>query len=312
MKSKLILIFAIFVCSPFCGFAQADSLLGKWNLILEENGKKVPMWLEIKKSGVSTLVGSYCYKFGSARPVSEIEHNNGFFSFSVPNQWEPKGFDMRVSGMIDGDDLKGTLIFTDGSAHSWVGKRAPKLNYTANPKWGSEIKLFNGKDLSGWSPFSDKPVPNQWIVEDGILRSPTPGANLVSNEKFKDFRLQMEFRYPKGSNSGLYLRGRYEVQITDDVGKEPSSVYFGGVYGHLIPNEMAAKLPGEWQKYDITLIGRRVTIVANGKTIIADQNIPGMTGGALDNDEASAGPIMLQGDHGPVDIKSIVITPVMN
>jgi len=313
MKPNLIVAITSFLLMSVFSFAQDEkSLEGKWNLILTENGQQVPSWLEIKKSGNSTLVGSYCYKFGSARPVSEIVVKDGKFSFSVPKQWEPEGFDMQLIGMRDGDGIKGTLIYTDGNTYSWIGSRAPKLVYNENPKWGKETKLFNGKDLKGWTTVSDKPVENQWIIEEGILRSPKPGANLVTEEKFKDFRLQLEFRYPEGSNSGLYLRGRYEVQITDDKGKEPSSVHFGGIYGHLTPNEMAAKSAGEWQKYDITLIGRRVTIVANGKTIISNQNIPAMTGGALDNDEAAPGPIMLQGDHGPVDIKSIVITPVID
>ena len=152
---------------------------------------------------------------------------------------------------------------------------------------------------------------NQWVVEDGILKSPKSGANLVSEEKFNDFKIHVEFRYPEGSNSGLYLRGRYEVQIADNKGLPASDIYFGGIYGHLTPNENVAKAAGEWQEYDITLIGRRVTIVANGKTIISDQNIPGMTGGALDNDEAAPGPILIQGDHGPADFRSIEITPIV-
>jgi hypothetical protein len=121
--------------------------------------------------------------------------------------------------------------------------------------------------------------------------------------------LHIEFRYPKESNSGVYLRGRYEVQVEDNKGKEPSSTYFGGVYGFLTPNEMAAKAAGEWQSYDITLVGRKVTVVANGKKIICDQNIPGITGGALDSNEGAPGPIMLQGDHGPIEYRNIVITP---
>lgn len=307
MKNRTLVSLFILVLLGCMSSAQDDSsLIGKWNLILTENGEEVPSWLEIKKSGNATLVGRYCYKFGSARPVSEIKVNDGKFSFSVPNQWEPKGFDMQMMGMRDGDGIKGTLIFTDGSMHSWIGRRAPKLKYNDNPKWGKEINLFNGKNLEGWTAEKE----NQWVVEDGILKSPKPGSNLISDQKFNDFRIKVEFRYPARSNGGLYLRGRYEVQMTDDIGKEPSSVLFGGIYGHLTPNEMAAKPAGTWQTYDITLIGRRITVIANGKEIISNQNIPGMTGGALDNDEAAAGPIMLQGDHGPIEFKSISIIPV--
>jgi hypothetical protein len=110
----------------------------------------------------------------------------------------------------------------------------------------------------------------------------------------------------------VYLRGRYEVQVEDNKGLEPSSTYFGGIYGFLTPNEMVAKSPGEWQSYDITLIGRRVTVVANGKTIINDQIIPGITGGAIDSKEGNPGPIYLQGDHGPIEYRNMKLTPVVS
>jgi len=307
MKIKTLFTITIILLTSLCIQAQdAKALEGTWNLVITEDGKEVPSWLEIKHSGNSTLVGRFCYKFGSARPVAEVKINGTNFSFSIPAQWEPKGFDMQIMGDLDGDGLKGTLIYTDGKTHQWVATRSPKLAYNENPKLEKSKTLFNGKDLSGWTALGE----NQWIVEDGILKSPKSGANLRTDETFYDFKLHVEFRIPEGSNSGFYLRGRYEVQVADDAGSEPSNVLFGGVYGLLTPNEMVAKPAGEWQEYDITLIGRRVTIVANGKAIIENQNIPGMTGGALDNDEAAPGPILIQGDHGPVELRNIVITRI--
>jgi hypothetical protein len=97
--------------------------------------------------------------------------------------------------------------------------------------------------------------------------------------------------------------------VSDDAGSEPSSHLFGGIYGFLTPNEMAAKKAGEWQSYDVTLVGRTVSVVANGKKIITEQIIPGITGGALDSKEGAPGPIMMQGDHGPIEYRNIVITP---
>jgi hypothetical protein len=165
--------------------------------------------------------------------------------------------------------------------------------------------LFNGTDLKGWHTAG----PNQWKVVNGIMSSPASGSNIMTDRKFTDFKLHIEFRLPKGSNSGVYLRGRYEVQIIDSKGMEPSSVLFGGIYGFLPPTEMMAKSAGEWQSYDITLIGRLVTLVANGKTVICRQEIPGITGGAIDSMEGEPGPIMIQGDHGPIDFRNILITP---
>ncbi len=286
---------------------EVGNIEGRWNLTISQEGKELPSWLEITHSGNSTLVGRFVYAFGSARPISEVKMENGVFSFAIPPQWEPKGVDMQFKGTLENGSLKGTMIYTDGNSYEWAGVRAPKLPHNADPVWGESITLFNGKDLEGWYAEGE----NQWVVEDGILKSPRSGSNLISDQKFTNFGLQVEFRYPEGSNSGLYLRGRYEVQIADNAGLEPSSVLFGGVYGFLTPNQMVAKAPGEWQTYDITLIGRRITVIANGITIISEQNIPGMTGGALDNDEVAPGPIFIQGDHGPVEFKSMVLTPVI-
>ena len=166
--------------------------------------------------------------------------------------------------------------------------------------------MFNGKDLTGWKTEGGQ---SHWSVVDGVLTSSASGANLLTSDTFTDFRLHVEFRYPKGGNSGVYLRGRYEVQIEDSPQREwPLPVDIGGVYGFLPPSENAATGAGKWQTYDITLVGRRVNVVLNGRTIIADQLIPGITGGALDSDEGAPGPIMLQGDHGKVDFRKLTLT----
>jgi hypothetical protein len=142
-----------------------------------------------------------------------------------------------------------------------------------------------------------------------VLSSPKSGSNLITDRKFGDFTLHVEFRYPKESNSGVYLRGRHEVQIQDDFGNPPANDRFSGIYGFISPSVIAARPAGEWETYDITLIGRMVTVVANGKQVICNQEIPGITGGALDSHEGEPGPLFLQGDHGPVDYRNIVITP---
>lgn len=286
--------------------SSAETIEGRWDMTIEKDGQLLPSWLEIEHSGVKTLVGRFVYSGGSARPISEIKVNNGKFSFSIPPQWEESTRNIDFEGQLVGDQLKGTMIFVDGKSYPWTAVRAPLLKRTKEPVWGEPIKLFNGVDLKGWKAIGNT---NQWVVEDGVLRSKKSGANLVSEQTFNDFKLHVEFRYEKGSNSGVYLRGRYEVQIADDKGKEPWKGYFGAIYGFLTPSEMAAKDAGEWQSYDITLVGRMVTVVANGKTVISNQEIPGITGGALDSNEGEPGPIYFQGDHGPIDFRNIVITP---
>jgi hypothetical protein len=288
--------------------AQSDNneIIGRWNLTVSIDGKALPSWMEVKLSGYSTLVGYFVEDHGSARPVSRVNYEKGKVSFSIPPQWDHGKKDTKLEATLTNGKLNGTLTTNSGRKHPFVGERAPSLVRSSPPTWGEPIEIFNGKNLDGWK--ADKPE-NQWVVKDGILTSDEAGANLISEQKFDDFKLYAEFRYPEGSNSGIYLRGRYELQIEDNKGTEPSNVYYGGIYGFLTPNEMVAKGPGVWQTYEVTLIGRRVTIVGNGKTIICDQIIPGITGGALDSKEGEAGPLMLQGDHGPIEFRKIVITP---
>lgn len=282
-------------------------LEGRWDLEMEFKGETVPSWLEVRHSGHETLVGRFVFMMGSARPVSEVKIHGDKFSFDIPRQWEPEGNDMVFHGELINGVLQGSMIYTDGSVTAWKGVRAPRLDATEVPKWGKPIALFNGKDLDAWHMDSDN---SQWSVDNGVLKNTQGGANLISNQKFSDFKLKVEFRYPEGSNSGIYLRGRYEVQIADNAGLEPSDIYFSGIYGFLEPNENTAKSPGEWQTYDITLIGRRVTIIANGKMVISDQTIPGITGGALDSKEGEPGPFMIQGDHGAVEFRKFEVTPI--
>jgi hypothetical protein len=305
---RIIFYFSIFV---FCvENASADKsffespLEGRWDLTLYNSGKSYPAWLEVRHSGLRTLVGQFVGSGGSARPISKINFTDGILHFSIPPQWDTASNDMVFDASYQGDSLIGTIVAPDGKKFTLTGVRAPSLWRKSEPVWGEQIKLFDGKDLQGWHTSGK----NQWIVEDGIMRSPSSGSNIMTDQVFNDFKLHIEFRYPKESNSGVYLRGRYEVQIVDSKGKEPTRDYLGAIYGFLPPTEMMAKEAGEWQSYDVTLIGRLVTLAVNGKTVICNQEIPGITGGALNSHEGEPGPIMIQGDHGPIDFRNILIT----
>ena len=285
---------------------EQDAIIGRWDLTVDRGDKLTPSWLEVKLSGVKTLVGFFVADGGSARPISKVNFKEGKVSFSIPPQWESSERDMVFEGTLENDKLSGIITGSDGKRYAYTGVRAPLLKRTKPVVWGTPVQLFNGKDLKGWHSETED---NQWEVINGILTSARAGSNIVTDRKFNDFKLHIEFKYPAHSNSGVYLRGRYEIQVEDNKGLEPASVLFGGVYGFITPNEMAAKSPGEWQSYDVTLIGRRVSVVANGKKIICDQIIPGITGGALDSNEGEPGPIMLQGDHGLIEYRNITITP---
>jgi hypothetical protein len=225
--------------------------------------------------------------------------------FNIPPQWERGTDDLQVVGRLANDKLSGTMSLPDGVHLTWTGVRAPDLVH-ATPTWGAPVDLFNGRDLTGWTTRGQ----SHWTVVNGLLTNTAPGGNIVTTGKYGDFKLHAEFRYPKGSNSGIYLRSRYEVQIEDSPHRAiPRPDEIGGVYGFLAPNASAARAPGEWQTYDITLVGRRITVVLNGRTVIADQLIPGITGEALDSDEGAPGPIFLQGTEGQVEFRKLVLTP---
>jgi len=306
---KTLLSFALLTGTTVTAMAQEGTpspLIGRWDMTVTIDGKEHPSWLEVEQSGTSTLVGRYVAPGGSARPISHVMFKDGKMSFSVPPQWEGGTGDITVEGTLSGDNLSGTITANTGKVSNWVAVRAPLLRRTMAPVWGTPIKLLQENSLDGWHAQSGT---NQWVVENGILRSPKPGANLMTDKTFNDFKLHIEFRYPKGSNSGVYLRGRYEVQVMDSKGEEPQSHLLGGVYGFLTPSSLPAKDAGEWQSYDITLVGRMVTVALNGKDIIINQAIPGITGGAIDSKEGEPGPIFLQGDHGTIEYRNIVITP---
>lgn len=284
-----------------------ESILGRWDLTVDVEGEERPSWLEVTKSGFSTFVGRFVAMEGSSRPISKVHFEEGKLFFTIPPQWSMEPNDLQVFGSLDGEELSGVMRLPNGKEVNFRGERAPVLERPDHITWGEPIKLIEGQKLEEvWKANG----PNQWILENDVLKSPKSGSNLITLQKFQNFKLHVEVRYPEGSNSGIYLRGRHEVQVVDSIGaKEPSDVILGAVYGFLEPSELADKGHGHWEELDITLVGRHVTVVVNGVTVINDRRIPGITGGALDSKEAEPGPIYLQGDHGPVEYRNMIITP---
>ena len=287
---------------------SAKAFLGRWDLTLKAPDREYPSWLELREEG-GQLKAQMVGRWGNARPLPKAELSNGHLKFVSPKEEEARPEDMVFDGTLTGETLSGTVTGPNGTTWQWTGVRAPALKRTGAPKWGKPIPLFNGKDLTGWK--LDKPGSSAvWKVENGILVSPGEGPELINESKFEDFKLHIEFNCGATSNSGIYLRGRYEVQIETDSIEEPPSHHMGGVYGFLAPTPELPRRPGEWQSFDITLVGRMITVVQNGQTIIDNQEIPGITGGALDSHEGMPGPIYLQGsEKGHVAYRSIVVTP---
>jgi len=277
---------------------------GRWDLTVTEPADTYPMWLELREgappSGLMQPRGGHALPTGA--PVVDGAH----VTFELTGEWESSGL-RRFDGDTKGDSMAGVLVRDDASI-PFTAVRAPSLARTTPPVWADEIDLL-ADGLDGWHVrVADR---NGWRIENGELLNEAPSSDLITNAGFTDFMLHIETNVPEGGNSGIYLRGRYEIQVLDDFGNDPWSRGMGGIYGQVTPVTQPALPAGEWQSFDITLVGRRVTVVLNGVTMIEDAEIPGITGGALDSNEGLPGPLMLQGDHGRIRYRNIRVRPAV-
>ncbi|MBV8569947.1 MAG: DUF1080 domain-containing protein, partial [Acidobacteriaceae bacterium] len=190
-----------------------------------------------------------------------------------------------------------------------TGVRAPELNRKAPAAWTDPRPLFDGKDLAGWEPIGEA-AKNHWVVVDGTLLNEKRGANLRTIPVFNDFKVHFEVNCPPDANSGFYLRGRYEVQIeSEPLNENPPERRIGSIYGRIAPSPELPRATGEWQSFDVMLVGRTVTEVHNGVTVIDHKQIDGITGGALDANEGEPGPFYIQGDHtGGIKYRNITVS----
>jgi hypothetical protein len=286
------------------------SFLGRWDLTLKAPDGEHPSWLELTLNG-DQLKAQMVGRWGNARPLPKVEISGGKLTFVSPKEEEGAKADLVFEGKVAGKGLAGTVNGPDGTTWSWTGVRASSLQRSSTPKWVKPVQLFNGKDLTGWKPAKSDSTA-EWKVEDGAMVSPGHGPELINTSNFEDFKLHIEFNIGQGANSGVYLRGRYEVQVEDNSLQEPPSHHTGGIYGFIAASPEQPRKPGEWQTFDITLLGRTITVMQNGQIIINNYEIPGITGGALNSHEGLPGPIYLQGsEDGHVMYRNIVLTPAV-
>ena len=288
------------------GSGSNTSYLGRWDLTIKTPTQERASWIELSENK-GRLEGLLIGLWGHATPT-EIQTKDGEIEFAVPKgEGFPEG--TLFHGKLARGELVGTVTTVNGASWQWAGRRAPSLARKGAPRWGEPIPLFGGKDLTGWT-FTDPTQAGIWGAEDGTLIKHGRGSEIVTTSRFQDFKLHIEFNCGPMANSGVYLRGRYEVQIETNAAQESPNRRMGAVYGFIAPEPAVPRTPDVWQSYDITLVGRTVTVVHNGQTIIDRQEVPGITGGAIDSNEGSPGPIYLQGtEDGQVAFRNIVITP---
>ena len=334
--------FALLLMAVFCGlsfqsFAQEESaepFLGMWAITLDYDNNNAG-WLELSQ-GQEFLDAHMLWRSGSVEAVEyalvtgdqlllvrgrDVNRKNedGTARKLHPVYW----FEISKTGS---DRIEGVANFPNSGGVgveivSFTGKRIPPEGEAPKIKksmFGEAVKLFNGKDLDNWE-LVEKGAVSGWKAIDGVMMNNPEQkegeehityGNLRTKATFEDFNLTLEVNVPEGSNSGVYLRGIYEIQVMDSYGKELDSHNMGGLYSRITPSEAAEKPAGEWQKMDITLYQRHVTVKLNGKKIIDNQPVKGVTGGALTSDQFSPGPILLQGDHGMVSYRNMVLTPI--
>jgi hypothetical protein len=311
-----------------------DEYLGQWTIDIK--GGTVG-WLEVRKEE-GYLDADLMWIGGDVAPVANIyltdknlivtrtgnvvrkrdEDKNPLRTHIVTSWLEISRNGSKIEGFLLSPRRTGLGVDTT----SFVGTKLPDVPPAPDMtkvKYGKPVTLFNGKDLTGWKLTNDK-QKNGFSVKDGILTNDpvqTEGqphisyGNLMTEDKFEDFNLKLESNIPAGSNSGVYLRGMYEIQVVDSYKKELNSHNMGALYCRIKPSVGAEKPAGTWQTLDMTLCVRHLTVLLNGVKIIDNQPVYGPTGGAIQSDVFSKGPIYLQGDHGKISYRNIVLTPII-
>ena len=283
----------------------ASPLAGRWDITVATPHGTLIDWLGVTETnGVFDIW--YQPPGGNVYQVKNFKVDGAHVSLVL---LEAAGGKPALTWEVDasGDKLSGIQKRGD-TAGQVIGVRAPALLRPEPKAWSAPEPLFNAKDLTGWEPVDQ--APNHWAARNGLLVNDARGANLKTTRKFDDFKLHIEFNCPDDGNSGVYLRGRYEVQIEyEPLAMNPPERRIGSIYGFLTPSVEMRRIPGQWESFDVTLVGRTVTVVRDGVTIFDKQEIRGTTGGALDSNEGEPGPIYLQGDHtGGLEFRNITVS----
>ena len=295
-----------------------DPVIGNWGLKLPYDSMSAGHMIMSRdaKGNPQALV---LWRWASPTQMKNVVVDGPNFSFVMPGGGVKVVGSVQKCGALKAEafDKKNRKI---GDVTGWLNPPVDPSVKTSDAKFGETVDLL--KDgLAGWETMDPK-AKFGWSFKDGVLsnklglrpdgRWAGGGANLKTKlEDFFDFNLEYDVRVPAKSNSGVYLRGRYEVQVVDSFGKNPDYHAMASLYGRIVPKEYAEKAPGEWQHVSVTLYKRHITVVLNGVTIIDNEPVLGITGGAIDANESVPGPIYLQGDHSDADFKNMILRRIV-
>jgi hypothetical protein len=307
MRAAVWLLPCLFVVA---GYADDADFNGRWDIVVHKQPADKAWWLEVSGAETGAVRGKFVgFPGGDLNTIEDITVADHMLRWA----WHGKngGSDQQYEAKYSNGLLQGQMISGAAEPILFTAYRAPNIRDHDDGLWRKDepITLFNGKDLTGWSSL-EPGADLGWTVENGVLKSTGHASNLVTNGRYWNFVLHAEFNVAQNSNSGIGLRGRYEVQILDDAGKPPNLHGDGALYSRIKPAVNASKPAGEWQTVEIRLIGRDVSVTLNGKPIITRQPVEGLTAIAFSPFEAEPGAIELQGDHGPVEFRNLVLTPL--
>jgi len=291
---------------------------GRWDISVNGLSSPRAWWLEVSGAGTNTLKAKFVGPpIGQLDEIPKLSIADGELRFALEGRFHQQQRNLEKGlywARLENGKLKGTFeIEGDPSSYlEWTGTRAPAMPEKDDGTWkkGDAVILFDGHDLNGWQAAAPG-HPSGWIVKEGVLTNTANAINLVSEKKFFNFSMDAEFRLLPHSNSGIALRGRYELQLIDDSDKPASNHGSGSILGRLAPTLNAASPAGEWQTVSVRLIGRQVTEIFNGIRVMDRLTIDGPTAIALDANESEPGPILLQGDRGQVEFRKLVVYPLI-
>ncbi len=300
MKKLMITMAVALGCSVALAQQATNPFLGWWDFNITTPGGNRASWIGVSEKNGKLEVW-YQPTGGNVFEVKNFNIAGSHLTLTLSStvSWELDANGNTLTGVQKRGDKTTPL----------TGVRAPELKRSAPKAWTDPQPLFDGKDLTGWEPVGDV-AHSHWIVKDGLLQNTAHGANLRTTRTFNDFKVHYEVNCPDDGNSGFYLRGRYEVQIEyEPLSDNPPERRIGSVYGRIAPEPPLPRTPGQWETFDVTLVGRIVTEVHNGVTVIDHKLIEGITGGALDANEGEPGPFYIQGDHtGGLKFRNITVS----
>jgi len=310
MLTKMLFLPVLAAALTSASAAQnVKDFLGRWDMtVTPATGTPYPQWMELTDNN-GKLEGRVQPRGGAWHPIEGAHIASGKLIVPVGAgaNWELTESSGKLTGTEKHGDTEGPTL---------AGVKAPSLDRRMPKKWTRPRPLFDGKDLKGWEPIGNV-ENNKWVARNGELVNDNPevpgqknhgAANIKTTERFQDFKLHIEVNCPEGGNSGIYMRGRYELQVGTEGGKLPTHE-MGAIYSWYPPPQGSELGLGKWTAFDVTLVGRHITVLRDGKMYHNNVELPGPTGGALDSNEAEPGPFYLQGDHhGVIAYRNITIS----